>query len=139
MESRARCAGFSVTEIGNRKERLCDYASFPDRQPHRSPHHREAHFKNRQGAKRNLTELSAKLQTNPLTRFSFQRNGSGDFIIVSVRSLSLLPCGFLPLFHLRYNKQESTPVSAARFPDVHTPFPSCNLSFPSPHPFPKLR
>ena len=33
MESRARCAGFSVTEIGNRKERLRDYASFPDRQP----------------------------------------------------------------------------------------------------------
>ena len=37
MESRARCAGFSVTEIGNRKERLRDYASFPDRQPHRNP------------------------------------------------------------------------------------------------------
>ena len=49
------------------------------RQPHRPPHHREAHFKNRQGAKRDLTELSAKLQTNPLTRSSFQRNGSGDF------------------------------------------------------------
>ena len=29
LESRARCAGFSVTEIGNRKERLRDYASFP--------------------------------------------------------------------------------------------------------------
>ena len=37
LESRARCAGFSVTEIGNRKERLRDYASFPDRQPHRNP------------------------------------------------------------------------------------------------------
>ena len=47
LESRARCAGFSVTEIGNRKERLRvreagasaagrgqrPYASFPDRQP----------------------------------------------------------------------------------------------------------
>ena len=45
--SRARCAGFSVTEIGNRKERLRvreagasaagrgqrPYASFPDRRP----------------------------------------------------------------------------------------------------------
>ena len=29
MEPRARCAGFSVAEIGNRKERLRDYASFP--------------------------------------------------------------------------------------------------------------
>ena len=37
MKSRARCAGFSVTEIGNRKERLRDYASFPDRQPYRTP------------------------------------------------------------------------------------------------------
>ena len=36
LESRARCAGFSVTEIGNRKERVRDYASFPDRQPHRN-------------------------------------------------------------------------------------------------------
>ena len=49
LESRARCAGFSVTEIGNRKERLRvreagasaagrgqrPYASFPDRQPYR--------------------------------------------------------------------------------------------------------
>ncbi|MEE0298093.1 MAG: hypothetical protein UD963_02295, partial [Christensenellales bacterium] len=48
---RARCAGFSVTEIGNRKERLRvreagasaagrgqrPYASFPDRQPYRFP------------------------------------------------------------------------------------------------------
>ena len=47
LESRARCAGFSVMEIGNRKERLRvreagasaagrgqrPYASFPDRQP----------------------------------------------------------------------------------------------------------
>lgn len=47
LDSRARCAGFSVTEIGNRKERLRvreagasaagrgqrPYASFPDRQP----------------------------------------------------------------------------------------------------------
>ena len=30
MKPRARCAGFSVAEIGNRKERLRDYASFPD-------------------------------------------------------------------------------------------------------------
>ena len=30
LKSRARCAGFSVAEIGNRKERLRDYASFPD-------------------------------------------------------------------------------------------------------------
>ena len=37
LESRARCAGFSVTEIGNRKERLRDYASFPDRRPKRNP------------------------------------------------------------------------------------------------------
>ena len=45
LESRARCAGFSVAEIGNRKERLRDYASFPDQspkqgmgwQPHRNP------------------------------------------------------------------------------------------------------
>jgi len=33
LESRARCAGFSVTEIGNRKERVRDYASFPDQSP----------------------------------------------------------------------------------------------------------
>ena len=32
----ARCAGFSMAEIGNRKERLRDYASFPDRSPKRS-------------------------------------------------------------------------------------------------------
>ena len=51
LESRARCAGFSVTEIGNRKERLRvreagasaagrgqrPYASFPEWQPHRPP------------------------------------------------------------------------------------------------------
>ena len=51
LESRARCAGFSVMEIGNRKERLRvreagasaagrgqrPYASFPDRQPYRFP------------------------------------------------------------------------------------------------------
>ena len=51
LESRARCAGFSVTEIGNRKERLHvreagasaasrgqrPYASFPEWQPHRPP------------------------------------------------------------------------------------------------------
>ena len=37
LESRARCAGFSVTEIGNRKERLRDYASFPDQRPKRPP------------------------------------------------------------------------------------------------------
>ena len=37
LESRARCAGFSVTEIGNRKERLRDYASFPDQSPKRNP------------------------------------------------------------------------------------------------------
>ena len=29
FEPRARCAGFSVVKIGNRKERLRDYASFP--------------------------------------------------------------------------------------------------------------
>ena len=33
LESRARCAGFSVTEIGNRKKRLRFYASFPGRKP----------------------------------------------------------------------------------------------------------
>ena len=33
LESRARCAGFSVTEIGNRRERLRDHASFPDQSP----------------------------------------------------------------------------------------------------------
>ena len=51
LESRTRCAGFSVTEIGNRKERLrvreagasaaCrgqrPYASFPDQSPKRNP------------------------------------------------------------------------------------------------------
>ena len=37
LESRARCAGFSVTEIGNRKERMRDYASFPDQSPNRPP------------------------------------------------------------------------------------------------------
>ena len=51
LESRARCAGFSVTEIGNRKERLRvreagasaagrgqrPYASFPDQSPKRNP------------------------------------------------------------------------------------------------------
>ena len=37
LESRTRCAGFSVTEIGNRKERLRDYASFPDQCPKRPP------------------------------------------------------------------------------------------------------
>ena len=51
LESRARCAGFSVTEIGNRKERLRvreagasaagrgqrPYASFPDQRPKRPP------------------------------------------------------------------------------------------------------
>ena len=51
LESRARCAGFSVTEIGNRKERLRvreagasaagrgqrPYASFPDQSPNRPP------------------------------------------------------------------------------------------------------
>ena len=55
MESRARCAGFSVMEIGNRKERLRvreagasaagrgqrPYASFPDRQPQRRPSSRK--------------------------------------------------------------------------------------------------
>ena len=30
LESRARCAGFSVMKIGNRKKHLCFYASFPD-------------------------------------------------------------------------------------------------------------
>ena len=68
LESRARCAGFSVTEIGNRKERLRvreagasaagrgqrPYASFPDQQPHRTPH--AQHPKNgSQEAKRPLT------------------------------------------------------------------------------------
>ena len=51
LELRARCAGFSVTEIGNRKERMrvreagasaagrgqCPYASFPDQCPQTSP------------------------------------------------------------------------------------------------------
>ena len=31
LESRAHCVGFSVMKIGNRKERLRDYASFPDK------------------------------------------------------------------------------------------------------------
>ena len=30
LEPCARCAGKSMAEIGNRKERLRDYASFPD-------------------------------------------------------------------------------------------------------------
>ena len=56
LESRARCAGFSVTEIGNRKERLRDYASFPEWQPHRNPRspYREANRSKNQGAKRYL-------------------------------------------------------------------------------------
>ena len=33
LESRARCAGFSVMEIGNRKKRLRFYTSFPDWNP----------------------------------------------------------------------------------------------------------
>ena len=33
LESRARCAGFSVMEIGNRKKRVRFYTSFPGRQP----------------------------------------------------------------------------------------------------------
>ena len=45
LESRAHCVGFSVMKIGNRKERMRDYASFPDVipkrgmgwQPHRNP------------------------------------------------------------------------------------------------------
>ena len=40
LESRTRCAGFSVTEIGNRKELLRDYASFPDQCPKSSPRSR---------------------------------------------------------------------------------------------------
>ena len=70
LESRARSAGFSVMEIGNRKERVRVreagasaagrgqrlYASFPDRQPYR-PHMREAHQSFiSQGAKRHLTD-----------------------------------------------------------------------------------
>ena len=54
LESRARCAGFSVTEIGNRKERLRDYASFPDRRPKRNPKPRSDKKSGNQGAKRHL-------------------------------------------------------------------------------------
>ena len=55
LESRARCAGFSVTEIGNRKERLRDYASFPDQSPKRNPNVKQIKGEN-QGAKRHLTD-----------------------------------------------------------------------------------
>ena len=62
LESRARCAGFSVTEIGNRKERLRDYASFPDRQPNVTPRNPKIakRFKRNvnQGAKRPLILLT---------------------------------------------------------------------------------
>ena len=55
LESRARCAGSSVTEIGNRKECLHDYASFPDRQPNVTPSPSRSDSKDKnQGAKRNL-------------------------------------------------------------------------------------
>ena len=70
LESRARCAGFSVTEIGNRKERLRvreagasaagrgqrPYASFPDRQPNvtPSPSSRSDSKDKNQGAQRHL-------------------------------------------------------------------------------------
>ena len=71
LESRARCAGFSVTEIGNRKERVRDYASFPDRQPHRTPM-RIIQKNGSQGAKRPLTlnkpVLSAFAKSPPLNR-----------------------------------------------------------------------
>ena len=58
LESRARCAGFSVTEIGNRKERLRDYASFPDQSPKRPPRNLkcEAIKGENQEAKRNLIQ-----------------------------------------------------------------------------------
>ena len=47
-----------MTEIGNRKERLRDYASFPEWQPHRTPVlKREAHKDKNQEAKRNLIPL----------------------------------------------------------------------------------
>ena len=45
LESRARCAGFSVMEIGNRKERLRDYASFPDQSPKRIPFDEKRSFR----------------------------------------------------------------------------------------------
>ena len=44
-----------MAEIGNRKERLRDYASFPEWQPHRNPVlKREAKKNKNQEAKRNL-------------------------------------------------------------------------------------
>ena len=68
----ARGAGFSMAEIGNRKERLRvreagasaagrgqrPYASFPDQRPI-VPHMREAQSIMSQGAKRHLTDASA--------------------------------------------------------------------------------
>ena len=75
LESRARCAGFSVTEIGNRKERLRvreagasaagrgqrPYASFPDRRPKRNPKPRSDKKSGNQGAKRHLIPIPATL------------------------------------------------------------------------------
>ena len=86
MESRAHCARSSVTEIGNRKERLRvreagasaagrgqrPYASFPDRQPKRSPTLRSLLYRSpiepsrastdRQGSLRSLTPFSSSLR-----------------------------------------------------------------------------
>ena len=94
LESRARCAGFSVTEIGNRKECLRvreagasaagrgqrPYASFPDRQPNVTPvtpsQARSAQRSKNQGAKRPLIPLPL-LQTHPCffrTPFSPSQN-----------------------------------------------------------------
>ena len=38
MESRARCAGFSVTEIGNRKKRFAFLYEFPGSAVQRNPY-----------------------------------------------------------------------------------------------------
>ena len=76
LESRARCAGFSVTEIGNRKERLRvreagasaagrgqrPYASFPDRQPNVTPAHQK-NVVSEQSAKRSAIETGSR--SNP--------------------------------------------------------------------------
>ena len=90
LKSRARCAGFSVTEIGNRKERLRvreagasaagrgqrPYASFPDRQPKRNPvpPNREAIKKQESGSEAKPDSGQAASNRYPVTPAPAGRN-----------------------------------------------------------------
>ena len=58
-----------MAEIGNRKERLRDYASFPEWQPNVTPvpPYREANRSKNQGAKRHLIQLKPHRAANPVT------------------------------------------------------------------------